>query len=132
MVEMLREVMRRQAARGLHAFLPDLYNSGGRGLLPSCARCLSAGKVNGKRLVKHVKSPCTKPKLLSVRMTMMIGRNVIQPLLDVLLDLQQYLNTRRGGGDQGGDRDANPHGVLFQTAYGSSSKGSLKGCSGKQ
>ena len=81
-MEMLREVMRRQAARGLHAFLPDLYNSGGRGLLPSCARCLSAGKVNGKRLVKHVKPPCTEAKLLSVRMTMMIGRNVIQPLLD--------------------------------------------------
>lgn len=91
-------VMRRQGARGLHVFLPNLYNSGGRGLPPSCARCLSAGKVNGKRLVKHVKPPCTEAKLLSVRMTMMIGRNVIQPLLDVLLDLQQYLNTRRGGG----------------------------------
>ena len=91
-------VMRRQGARGLHVFLPNLYNSGGRGLPPSCARCLSAGKVNGKRLVEHVKSPCAKPKLLSARMTVMTGRNVIPPLLDVLMDLQLYLNTRRGGG----------------------------------
>lgn len=54
-----------------------------------------AGRKNGKRLAKHVTSWWTKTKLFFGRTVLMAAKNVLPPLLDVLLDLPLYLDAVR-------------------------------------
>ena len=60
-----------------------------------CDICSEAENVNGKRLVTHVSSLWAKSKLFCGRLALMLVRNVLPSLLDILLDLPLYIDASR-------------------------------------